>query len=369
MTAMLAPLVKLRNDMQAFYTALPPHLVLSDRNVFLHSQNPEFISFISLHTWYFQACCNLYRICLPGFSRESAPSEFFTHAPTELVLQWQRLAVSFALKLALTWEHLLNMKANGTLAFPGKVAPLDPANCISVYQCTKILLVARNHCLFEGLVDPVSHQPLCLEEEAVFRLGRSNLDFLGDLASIVPIAAVVQGDVKNMLSAEATSGSEQVPVTSQVQREHVLSRYNVLAMGIAASNANPESSHRTPAYHTQNIVSGASCGNTGRQKDLNANVSQHHLATFSQGYMGNMRSMSYPQQIPPQQHGYVNLTEPQAGNASHQNPGHWDASAVPELGNFTPRDMLHDYAIAGSQFNMGGELDWFLMNSLDEVPQ
>jgi hypothetical protein len=31
--------------------------------------------------------------------------------------------------------------------------------------------------------------------------------------------------------------------------------------------------------------------------------------------------------------------------------------------------MIHDYAVAGSQFDMGGELDWFLMNSLGEVPQ
>ncbi|KAF1829850.1 hypothetical protein BDW02DRAFT_127436 [Decorospora gaudefroyi] len=385
---MLTPLVRLQADLQHFYSNLPPHLYLTDRIIFAHSSSPELIAYVNLHTWYFQTCCDLFRICLPGVSRESALADVMTSATGDFVAGWQCLAVSFAFKLASTWKRLLDLRASGALFFPGDLSPLDPANCVHIYQVTKILLTARRYKLYSGLIDPLSEEPVFLDDDAVDRLCQSNLSYIRDLASIAPIAAVVQKDVKTMVDAEIirnprrrseTSVAEEVPVTSQTQKDHVLSRYNVLAMGIAASTSNSSppgeggSYTSTPPSRIQDMSISGSTGVPSHVEHHRATISLptetnpllRNATTNTNIHQASAPSSSYPLQQPLQQYdlgdfasGHNNVLSSDLSRQSWATPTNMGSD--PSYSN----DWPMEYCVAGSRFDMNGELDWFLMNSL-----
>lgn len=349
----LTPLVELKAHMESFYAKLPAHLTLSDRAVFSHSSTPEFTAYMSLHTWYFQGSCDLYRVCLPGVLRESAPTSFLANAPGQFVVLWQRLAVSFAYKMAVTWRRLIEMKANGTLSLPGGFPPLSPDACVSIHQCTKILLTAKTYQIYSGLLDPISSEPVTLGDEAVDALCQSNLAYLEDLALIAPIAAVVQCDVKDMIEAHrrgspnSIAQTAQAPVSSQIQQEKILSRYNVLAMSIAASN-------------DEAVGSGES--------------TQSRLRTPGSTFLSHVLN-GVPETVQTDPHPYQNIQQPQRQDAyvgpAHQNlamndfgQGSWDGPGIGLAGE----GLGFDYSVATSRYDMDGELDWFLMNVPLERP-
>lgn len=366
----LAPLFDLRERLKQLYASLPAHLVLSDRNIFSHSATPELAAYISLHTWYFQGGCDLFRLCLPGASRESASASFLANAPESFVKHSRCMAVSCARAMAANWQRLLDMKRTRALVLPGGLLPLDPAGCVNIYQCTKVLLIARRYQLYEDLVDPVSGTPVSLDDEQVVRFCQSNVAYLGDLASVAPIAAVVLRDVREMIEKECrrTPGGaaekDQPPVTSQIQQEKILSRYNVLAMGIAASSQpHVQRTPLTPALstpsvsHTDSRESLAHTHHTSDGSGTSENSSSSQIATFFPRQPGS--SMIGFQQQQQQQdeldHVGIGLAELDGGNPMAMATG-----APPPYG------IAPDYTVTASQFDMSGELDWFLMNGLSE---
>lgn len=369
----LDPLIKLQERLDSFYWSLPAHLALSERSLFSHSSTPEFTAYISLHTWFFQSYCDLFRICLPGVSRESVTPSFLANAPGGFVTQWQCLAVSFAWVMATTWQRLLDMKNTGALKFPGGFVPLGPTGCVSIHQCTKILLTARRYTLYAGLVDPISHEPIFIDDETIDKLCWKNVSFLDHLASVAPIVAVIQRDVKDMIETEIQSppsGSMvrvQAPVTSNIQQDKVLSRYNVLAMSIAAS-----SESRAPESHLSLLSSPSlvqsdnrpGSGNFSRNTNSLPSVlvtSDLPVQTDKDCGPLPMVAHSDPQQQMQQQHALINNSDNHIFTNTLGDHQWADTTAV---STSLPMNLVLDYSVTESEFDMGGELDWFLTHTL-----
>lgn len=354
----LAPLRQVEERYAALYASLPRHLTFSEKGVFLHSTQPEFATYISLHTWYLQGCCDLYRICLPGAYRESASSDFLKNAPTGFVTKWQALAVSYAWKLATIWQRLLELKRTGALTFPGNFVPLNAEGIMTIHQCTKILLVGRKFQLFSGLVDPITQEPITLNEEASLALCNSNVTFLDDLASIAPIAAVVQRDIKSMID-EATRGNmaadTEAPVSSEIQQDKILSRYHVVSMGLAASNE-PDTAGLVGADVHQ--------GSTNQQQPAHSGSAQQleHQRRLAQTQPNSAFTSSIPQQPGYIQNKRNEFNVALAGDGF--NNGFWPPPAVAFGGELLPGHLALDYNIAASQTDMDGELSWFLSHGM-----
>lgn len=65
-------------QLRQWYDTLPPELRHSRNALFAYHGTGELSSFASLHLWYEQLHCDLYRIALPGF-RESPPTTYLDH--------------------------------------------------------------------------------------------------------------------------------------------------------------------------------------------------------------------------------------------------------------------------------------------------
>lgn len=361
----LAPLVALREQLDRFYASLPGHLKLAARNIFSHRATSELTAYESLHTYYFQSCCDLFRICLPGLSRESASPSLLANAPKSFVEHWRCMAVSYARAMATNWQCLLDMKRSGALVLPGGLLPLTPAGCVTVHQCTKILLVARRYQLYTDLVDPVSNTPVSLDDQLVEKFCRSNVTYLSDLASVAPMAAVVLRDVRSMVEKEyrhtpgGTAETERPPVTSRIQQEKILSRYHVLAMGIAASSRpqgegnplSPPLSSTSVSHANSTVLTGL-----GHRPDAAVSVEISEAPQRTDCFPGQADSSISPlwQQRELDQVG-MGLAE-----FDDENP------IVLGTGGPPPYGVAPDYALTASQFDMSGELDWFLMRGLSE---
>lgn len=384
--AMIASLVSLETRMQRFYAALPAHLRLTDRNLFAYSSSSRLIAFISLNTWYLQACCDLFRICLPGMSRESALPSLLIDAPLDLVDRWRCSAVSYAKKLASTWRHLLGLSTRGALKFPGDLVPLDPANCVSIHQVSKILLTARRFKLYDGLRDPLTGEPCSFDDEEVALLCQNNVAYIKDFASIAPIATVVEQDVKAMVTSDIFNGSqrnampsaeEETPVTSQIQKDHVLSRYNVLAMGIAASSSNPSPCNPSPSDEGYALSTASDTSIGGRMPSVvraRSSVTSYSIddappqqdTEFPSSTPHESTHTPYPLPHTAQQLHHIENTSPNPDPTTISEPGQQQLengdNSGPEA-SYPPAWPL-DYSVPGSQFDMNGELDWFLMNTI-----
>jgi hypothetical protein len=225
-----------------------------------------------------------------------------------------------------------------------------------------------------------------LDDKIIEELCQSNITFLHDLASIAPIAAVVQQDVKAMVDSEirssiernnAMSISEDIPVTSQIQSDHALSRYNVLAMGIAASNSESGSTHlgRTQGFSPPHGVGSDSGVSSLNASSGNLYHERMSTLTFNAAYQprgataeclnhSGAASVSYPLQ---QQSRDLDMGEiaTEFNTAPTNGVIHEDwlspTNLVPDV--WFSNDLPLEYSVAGSRFDMSGELDWFLANA------
>lgn len=367
----LGPLLKLQEQMDSFYRSLPVHFALSERALFSHSSTPEFMAYISLHTWYFQACCDLFRVCLPGVSRESLPACFLANAPEGFVTQWQCLAVSFAWRMSTTWQRLLDMKSTGALKFSGGFVPLGPAGCVSIYQCTKILLTARRYKIYAGLIDPVSREPISIDDETVEKFCWKNVSFLDDLALVAPIAAIVQRDVKEMIETSnqgptiSSMAREQAPVTSDIQQDKILSRYNVLAMSIAASSESRAPENDSSVATSPSLSQSAGLEYLSQSSNaLPAVLVASDPPVQTVGSWGPLPVVAQPDPQQQRQQQHRNNSDSNIFTGTLGDRQWVDPTAVSTYP--LPMNLLPDYSVTESEFDMGGELDWFLTHTLFE---
>lgn len=390
--------------------SLPSHLIMSDRNIFFHSQTSELTMYMSLHTEFLQSACNLYRIFLPGGARETAPARVLETVPSDLATEWQRLAVSSAYTLASTWRRLGEMKSTGSLQLQGGIMPLSPVTCVSIHQCTKVLLIAKRYGLYSGLVGPTAIAAggtIILNDGVVDALCESNIAVLNDLAGIAPIAAVIQRGIKNMVSSSrrdvalGSTSRDEAPVMNEIQRENILSRYHVLAMGISSSTNTTNRSEDDPitiTHETSETIPTPSLPLATRHEEEDMGVEDAAMADVhsstqrtrpsrlmseSNSAMGSQKEARdstirseetmtglHRQQI------QLDQTQSLGKIANVAEPAHQSSTAF--LNNttraeqvFTPRtiNVAHsllgldaDHTIEASQYSMNGELDWFMLN-------
>ncbi|KAK2775414.1 zinc finger transcription factor 1 [Colletotrichum kahawae] len=344
----LTTLKSLQSQLSNFLAHMPSHIQPSELNMFSHSTTPEFSAYITLNSWYLQTCCDLYRTCLPGHARESAAPAFTSKAPPEFVSTWRALAVSHALRMARLWEHLQALRSKGALHSKQTRLPIGLGYGNMVHQCTKTLLTARRYSLYDKLVDPITEIPVTLDDDTVEALCKSNLALLDDMSNIAPIIAVLQQDVKRMIETETKnqhiapeSPEEAAPISSEVQRNTLLSRYHPLSQSFDANAKTVDEvaiQHSdSPQLSTRSLPNG--------QGDVPMTDRDHY-------------QMHAPSDI------Y------QASTAHPIGLGQIDSSLDGPMtwSGFAENQLAQDYYVAPSQFDMSGELSWFLSSYLDPDP-
>ncbi|KAF0324096.1 putative transcriptional regulatory protein [Colletotrichum asianum] len=341
----LTTLKSLQSQLANFLAHMPSHIQPSELNMFSHSTTPEFSAYITLNSWYLQTCCDLYRTCLPGHARESAAPAFTSKAPPEFVSTWRALAVSHALRMARLWEHLQALRSKGALHSKQTRLPIGLGYGNMVHQCTKTLLTARRYSLYDNLVDPITDTPVTLDDETVEALCESNLALLDDMSNIAPIIAVLQQDVKRMIETETKnrhtapeSPREAAPISSEVQRNTLLSRYHPLSQSF---DANAKTVDEVAIQHSDS----PRLSTRSLQGDVPMADRDHY-------------QMHAPSDI------Y------QASTAHPIGLGQIDSSLDGPMtwSGFAENQLAQDYYVAPSQFDMSGELSWFLSSYLDPDP-
>ncbi|KAL1875480.1 hypothetical protein VTK73DRAFT_10030 [Phialemonium thermophilum] len=154
--------------------------------------------------------------------------------------------------------------------------------------------------LYSDLYDPVSAEPVFLDDRIVEEFCDANVSFLDGLATIAPISATVQRDVNHMLNTKDVPESitrGQAPVTSKTKRTMILSQYNTLARSIAASNSSgsPEES-RSP------LDSSSFSRQSLKYFNQTLNHSEAAPSFVQAGTMGYKPDHPAHQQLPPQIH-------------------------------------------------------------------
>ncbi|KAI8186753.1 putative transcriptional regulatory protein [Colletotrichum sp. SAR 10_66] len=341
----LTTLKSLQSQLANFLAHMPSHIQPSELNMFSHSTTPEFSAYITLNSWYLQTCCDLYRTCLPGHARESAAPAFTSKAPPEFVSTWRALAVSHALRMARLWEHLQALRSKGALHSKQTRLPIGLGYGNMVHQCTKTLLTARRYSLYDNLVDPITDAPVTLDDETVEALCKSNLALLDDMSNIAPIIAVLQQDVKRMIETETKnshiapeSPEEAAPISSEVQRNTLLSRYHPLSQSF---DANAKTVDEVAIQHSDSP---------------------------------QLTTRSLHGDVPMADRDHYQMHAPsdiyQASTAHPIGLGQIDSSLDGPMtwSGFAENQLAQDYYVAPSQFDMSGELSWFLSSYLDPDP-
>ena len=252
--------------------------------------------------------------------------------------------MSFAVLLARTLSHLLSMKESGAIRLPGGLLHISPESVPSIYQCTKILLIARSYQIYSSLIDPLSNEPALLNDQVVEELCQSNVSFLDGLADIAPIAAIVLQDVKQMLASDKSNlprdsiARKKAPVTSHVQQEKILSRYHPLAMGITVSSQLGMLTSRSSPLLSPSTRSELSTSITQIPK---SSVTTRPNSPFQEQRYTPIRSFA---------------DNPDAIN--ELNIALEEGSTPIEIEPFN--DLLTGYSMPLTRFDMGGELDVFL---------
>ncbi|KAJ0314211.1 hypothetical protein Brms1b_007084 [Colletotrichum noveboracense] len=341
----LTTLKSLQSQLANFLAHMPSHIQPSELNMFSHSTTPEFSAYITLNSWYLQTCCDLYRTCLPGHARESAAPAFTSKAPPEFVSTWRALAVSHALRMARLWEHLQALRSKGALHSKQTRLPIGLGYGNMVHQCTKTLLTARRYSLYDNLVDPITDTPVTLDDDTVEALCKSNLALLDDMSNIAPIIAVLQQDVKRMIETETKpchtapeSPEEAAPISSEVQRNTLLSRYHPLSQSF---DANAKTVDEVAIQHSDSP---------------------------------QLTTRSLHGDVPMADRDHYQMHAPsdiyQASTAHPIGLGQIDSSLDGPMtwSGFAENQLAQDYYVAPSQFDMSGELSWFLSSYLDPDP-
>jgi len=384
-------LVRLRGDLAEFYASIPPHLQLSDRNIFSHANTSEFAGFITLHTWFFLCSSDLFRICLPGMLRESAPMSLLAVAPDGFVLEWQSLAISYALRLSQTWSHLQDLQRSGRLRLQLGYLPMNPANTVMIHQSTKLLLLARRFHLYSRVIDPLTETLAKITDSTVEELCCSNITYLDGMAAIAPISAVVQQDVRDMFDKEfrrdrsdtTNRRASQSPVGSEIQRRKVLSRYHPLSIILANSEQLDEPT--TPKDRSDvlsaeaDVAASAPAGSltrpSVRQGMANLQTSDGRSETnggmsttvddtpiaAQDSYFLMPHSLFQPLIMPSSMVSTTTYLTEQSQQTEHDLAGQ-DTDAI----FAKAADLVPEYSVAPSQFDMNEELDWFMMSTLME---
>ncbi|KAK1479983.1 hypothetical protein CCUS01_00537 [Colletotrichum cuscutae] len=189
------------------------------------------------------------------------------------------------------------------------------------------------------LIDPITGETAELNDEAVEALCQSNITLLDDMAKIVPIIAVLQQDVEKMVEADKNrrqndaEAQELAPVSSEVQRNNLLSRYHPLSQSFDnnAKTADEVALQHSDPPQTPSILQ------TSETTDM-------PMTDSVDIYPASLASAAGLNDI----------------GSSLDGPLTWSG--------FAENQLAPDYFVAPSQFDMSGELSWFLSGYMDPDP-
>jgi hypothetical protein len=163
----------LRQKLSDFEQRLPSNLRFVNRNLYLHPNNAQRMTFIMLQSWWFECHCDLYRFSLPGF-RESVD---LTSQNAHFVGECQQQALQSALAQSKFWQSVISM---------GHRLISDPTIVVLVHSNTRTLLACRKLSDQDGL--EANSTPGGTND--ISNLLASNVSFLDELAKINPRVAV-----------------------------------------------------------------------------------------------------------------------------------------------------------------------------------
>lgn len=171
MTRQVSTLHKRLSD---FEQRLPSNLRFANRNLYLHANSSQKITFIVLKSWWHECHCNLYRFSLPGF-RESID---VTPENVSFIEACRRQVLQSAFAQSNFWRSITNMR---------DVFVSDQIMVVLVHSNTKTMIALRKlkelNDLDYGATSGSSD---------ISSLLAANISFLDGLADRVPrIAAVV----------------------------------------------------------------------------------------------------------------------------------------------------------------------------------
>ncbi|GKT61404.1 hypothetical protein ColTof3_08743 [Colletotrichum tofieldiae] len=93
--------------------------------------------------------------------------------------------------------------------------------------------------LYEGISDPVTKQPIDINDEIIRKLCQSNITLLNDLAMLTPLVAVAQRDIKKMVemhfSTHYESQRDMSHILSDLEKDKLLYRHHPLSQTFSRS--------------------------------------------------------------------------------------------------------------------------------------
>lgn len=176
----------LRQKLSNFEQKLPSNLRFVNRNLYLHSNNAQKMTFIMLQSWWLECHYDLYRFSLPGF-RESVD---LTPQNSHFVGECQQQALRSALAQSKFWQSIISM---------GHMLISDPTIVVLVHSNTRTLIACRklsDQNGWEGNSTPGG-------ANVISTLLASNVSFLDELAKRVPrVALAVSTNLQNILPCQ-----------------------------------------------------------------------------------------------------------------------------------------------------------------------
>lgn len=163
----------LRQKLSDFENRLPSNLKFVSRNLYLHANSAQKMTFILLQSWWQECNSIVHRFTLPGF-RESVD---LASLNANFVEQCQRLVLQSALAQSNFWRSITNM---------GHRLPSDPTIMVLVNSNTRTLLACRK------LRDPDEWEENSHPGETndIATLLSSNISILDELAKRIPKVAL-----------------------------------------------------------------------------------------------------------------------------------------------------------------------------------
>ncbi|KAL1894977.1 hypothetical protein Cpir12675_003436 [Ceratocystis pirilliformis] len=178
---------RLQNEVSSFTASLPDDLKLNEQNIARWAGSREEQIYVFVHSWICALHVELYQFAVPGL-QESGSAELLRKLPNTFLIKAQKQAVAFAVAAARFW-HMFQAQATINR---DPLAPLflgDTYLMPSVQGCTKVLITALHHNLYDNLAEH-STAPLSRAEpinaDSMRDFITATVTFIKPLASVIP---------------------------------------------------------------------------------------------------------------------------------------------------------------------------------------
>lgn len=180
----------LQKILSSFNANLPTHLKVCDSSLERWVNLPESASYIMLWTTFWGLYIELYLFSIPGL-REEANPELSRQLPITFVVKSQKQAVAYAISLSQFWRSVQDIVGKRSIADgTERLYTTDQTLIINVIRSTTVLLVAREHRLYDG-VQEESTAPLIPQEpitdEFLESLIQSNMGLFKQFEHYYPV--------------------------------------------------------------------------------------------------------------------------------------------------------------------------------------